>query len=181
MHKNNVRRGVAAVAALTAVAGIAVWGAGVASATTTGAAQCNADQLAITLVNGEPGAGNRYAALQFTALPGQYCQLYGVLAFTLAYASGVNVVVDSSGAAPVDLTPGQSANEQLHWVSVQAPANQVIPGSLTVQAAGPLGDTVTLQWTEGPVDDYVHNYGNGTVYDNIINVSAVRPGAAVAN
>ncbi|HEX3792312.1 MAG TPA: DUF4232 domain-containing protein [Pseudonocardiaceae bacterium] len=177
MNKNSVRRGLAAAAVLGVVGGAAVCGAAAASAATNDAVQCDADQLSVTLVHGEPGAGNRFAFLQFTALPGQYCELDGALPFTLAYASGVSVVLDNSNATPVDLTPGDSANEQLHWVAVQAEEDQVIPGSLTVQTDGPLGDTVTLPWNQGPVDDYV----SGIVHDNKITVSAVQAGPAVDN
>jgi hypothetical protein len=171
MMRNSVRRSIAAVAVLgAAAAGVAVAGVGTASAMPTDRIQCNAGQLTTTLVAGDPGAGQRYAGLQFTARPGQHCQLSGVLPLTLTAAPGVTVVPDDSAVTPVNLAPGQSAYELLHWAGIAAPADQVTPAGVRVQAPGERADTVALPRNQGPVDD--------TAGDHTLTVSAVVAGPA---
>jgi hypothetical protein len=153
MGKNVLRSGVAAAAVLgAAVVGAGLW-AGTASAMPNEG--CRASQLTTTVVHGEPGAGQRYAEVQFTAKPGQYCQLKGSLPVSLAGAPGVNVVADTpSDSAPetvVHLRPGQSAHLQLHWTGIEE--NQVTPSSITITAPGDYGpQQITLPWNEGSLD-----------------------------
>lgn len=153
MGKNVLRSGVAAAAVLgAAVVGVGLW-AGTASAMPNEG--CNADQLVTTVVHGDPGAGQRYAEVQFTAKANQYCQLKGNLAVSLAGAPGVNVVADTSSASSpetvVHLRPGQSAHVLLHWTGIEE--NQVTPSAITITAPGDYGkQQITLPWTQGPMD-----------------------------
>jgi hypothetical protein len=170
MGKNVLRSGVAAAAVLgAAVVGASLW-AGTASAMP--AEGCNADQLITTVVHGDPGAGQRYAEVQFTAKAHQYCQLKGILPVSLAGAPGVNVVADTSVAAdpekPVHLSPGRSAHVVLHWTGITE--NQVTPTSVTITTPGDRGQQITLPWNQGSMD--------ASDEANTLLVSGVQPGPA---
>ncbi|MCU1681998.1 MAG: hypothetical protein JWQ81_2737 [Amycolatopsis sp.] len=151
MNRTIVRTGIAAAAALgVSLAGASLW-AGTASAMP--AEGCNADQLVTTVVHGSPGAGQRYAEVQFTAKAHQYCQLKGNLPVTITGARNVLVTPDTfSPATVVHLRPGSSAHVLLHWTGIADAAQQETPNSITVRTPGDRGQHVTLPWNEGSVD-----------------------------
>ena len=159
-------------------AAVALVPAGVASAMPTDF-RCTSAQVTTTLVPGSPGAGQRYAYVQFTAKPGQSCNFQGSLPVSLAGAPGIAVTTDADAAnAPlVTIADGQSATMLLHWTGIEAPANQVTPDSVTVVAPSdtdPSGVTsdphITLPWNQGAMDD------SAQAHDLI--VGAVTAGAA---
>jgi hypothetical protein len=151
MNRTTVRTGIAAAAVLGAsVVGAGLW-AGTASAMPNEA--CNADQLTTTIVHGDPGAGQRYAEVQFTAKAHQYCQLKGNLPMTLVGAHDVLLAPSADSAATVvHLSPGKSAHVLLHWTGIADEAQQETPNAITVQTPGDRGQSVTLQWNQGSVD-----------------------------
>ncbi|MGO1052555.1 DUF4232 domain-containing protein [Crossiella sp. CA198] len=166
---HNLRRGLAAVAVLAATAtGGALWtGSAVANPTDQ---PCRAGQLDATLVAGSPGAGQRYASVQFTAKRGTACKLAGALPVTLRGAPGVTVVADNAGAPPVYLAGGKSAHIVLHWTGIGAPEQQQTPGSVTVGLPGRGSGVSTLRWDQGAVDAFPEAH--------TLSVGAVRPGPA---
>jgi uncharacterized protein DUF4232 len=157
----SVRRTVTTLAVTGAAATAVVAAAGTASAMPTDF-HCTSSQLDTTLVAGSPGAGQRYASIQFTAKPGESCTLPGALPVSLAGADGITVTPDpaAADAPPVTVTDGAPASMLLHWTGIEAAENQVQPASVTVtapQTTTPRGDTsdpaITLPWTQGPLDD----------------------------
>lgn len=154
---NNLRRGLAAGAVLAATAAVGVLGAGPALANPTDQL-CQAGQLDTTLVPGSPGAGQRYASVQFTAKPGNSCKLVGPLPVSLQGAPGVAVIVDDSAAQPVYVTAGKPAHVLLHWTGIGAPEEQQTPDSITVGFVGKGGGATKLVWNQGPVDASVESH-----------------------
>ncbi|WHT22220.1 DUF4232 domain-containing protein [Crossiella sp. CA-258035] len=150
---NILRRGLAAGAALAVTAAVGLLGAGVALANPTDQ-PCRAGQLDTTLVAGSPGAGQRYASLQFTAKPGNSCKLTGPLPVTLNGAPSVTVVPDTGAATPVYLTSGKPAHVLLHWTGIGAPEQQQTPASVTVGFPAERPGSTTLPWKQGPVDAF---------------------------
>lgn len=157
----HVRRTVVALAVTGAATTAVVAAAGTASAMPTDFA-CTASQVDTTLVAGSPGAGQRYASVQFTAKPGETCTLQGALPVALTGAEGITVTPDPAAAdAPrVTVTDGAPASMLLHWTGIEAPEHQVEPASVTVtapQTTTPRGETsdpaITLPWNQGPLDD----------------------------
>ncbi|MFJ1768392.1 DUF4232 domain-containing protein [Amycolatopsis sp. NPDC088138] len=157
----SVRRTVTVLAVTGAAASAVVAGAGAASAMPTDF-NCASGQVDTTLVAGDPGAGQRYASVVFTAKPGESCTLPGALPVTLTGADGVTVTADpaAADAPPVTVADGAPASMLLHWTGIEAPENQVSPTSVTVTAPAtttPRGDTfepaITLPWNQGAVDD----------------------------
>lgn len=121
--RRSVRRTAATIAVLgAAVAGTTVF-AGAASAMPAGGT-CASGQLDTTLVAGDPGAGQRYANVQFTAKPGQTCTLRGALPLSLAGAPGIVVARDApaDGGPVVTVSDGHPASMLLHWTGIEAPA-----------------------------------------------------------
>jgi hypothetical protein len=173
MNSRNVRRSVVTAVAVGAVAVAGAVSTGGTAAAATGPAapaQCDAGQLTTTLVAGDPGAGQRYASVQFTAKAGQTCQLTGVLPLSLTGAAGVRVVPDGTTGSPVTLGPGQSGYELLHWGAIAPPAQQVTPAGVRVQTPGPAANVVSVPWNQGPVDN--------TPTDDTVTVSPVVAGTA---
>lgn len=142
-----VRRTTVAALSLFGAAGLAVSaGAGTGSAATADAATCTADQLSTILVPGDPGAGQRFADIEFVAHDGVTCQLSGILPITLPGAPDVTVADDTPGTT-VTLTSGQQAHMLLHWSAIDDPQER--PTSVVVTTAG--ADLVT-PWTLGAMD-----------------------------
>lgn len=154
----NVRRAVVVVAvAGAAAAGSAVL-AGTASAMPTDF-NCTSAQVDTSLSWGDPGAGQRYGYVQFTAHAGVRCSIGGALPLTLAGAPDVTVEEDQTPSESVSIFNGESATMLLHWTGIEAPADQETPTSVTVTApasedlAGNVSDPeITLPWTLGPLD-----------------------------
>jgi hypothetical protein len=174
----SLRRTVTALAVTGMAATAVAAAAGTASAMPTDFA-CTASQIDTTLVAGSPGAGQRYAYVQFTAKPGESCTLQGALPVALTGADGIAVTPDpaAADAPPVTVTDGAPASMQLHWTGIEAPENQVRPASVTVtapQTTTPRGDTsdpaITLPWNQGPLDDSAEAHG--------LTVGAVTAGPA---
>jgi hypothetical protein len=154
-----LRRCVAATAVLGATAAVVLTSAAAASAMPTDF-RCTSAQVDTTIVPGSPGAGQRYASVQFTAKPGVTCNFQGSLPVSLAGAPGITVVNDNSDAPLVTISDGQSASMLLHWTGIESPENQVQPASVTIVAPSttdPRGVTsdpnITLPWTQGALDD----------------------------
>ncbi|WP_239154406.1 DUF4232 domain-containing protein [Amycolatopsis sp. FDAARGOS 1241] len=160
---SNFRR----AAAVTGLAGAAVAfaGAGTASAMPTDF-RCTAGQVDTTIVAGDPGAGQRYVAVVFTAKPGESCNLEGALPVAFAGADGVTVAPDPGAAsALVTLSNGRQATMLLHWTGIEDPEWQVRPTSVTITAPGtttPHGVTsdprITLPWNQSPLDNAPEAY-----------------------
>lgn len=155
----NIRR----IAVAVAVAGgAAAVFAGTANATTTesSALPCTANQFSTKLVYGGAGAGQRNAAMQFTANQGERCVLSGRADVDLVGAH--NVLVNNEAPAdapPVLIANGSSAYVPLHWTAIGSDDEQQTPNALTVTApaaSNPHGDpidpNVTVDWTFGAVD-----------------------------
>jgi hypothetical protein len=170
MNRSIVRRGIAAVAVFGATAAGAFALAGPASAMPNEG--CNADQLDTTLVAGSPGAGQRYAEIQFTAKAHQYCQLKGALPVSLKGAPAITVAGENGNGDPVvvHLRPGKSAHVLLHWTGIEA--DQVTPESVTVGTPGDRAQSVTLPWKQGSMD--------ATVEAHTLRVGTVEAGPATA-
>ncbi|GAB3149805.1 hypothetical protein GCM10027258_46880 [Amycolatopsis stemonae] len=171
----SVRRTVTALT-VTGAAVLATAGTAVAMPTDF---RCTSAQVDTTLVAGSPGAGQRYASVEFTAKPGESCTLQGALPVALAGAPGVTVTPDPAAAdAPsVTVAEGAPASMLLHWTGIEGPENQVRPASVTVtapQTTTPRGDTsdpaITLPWNQGPLDDAAEAHG--------LTVGAVTAGPA---
>ncbi|WP_326566112.1 DUF4232 domain-containing protein [Amycolatopsis rhabdoformis] len=143
----------------TAVAAVALAGAGTASAMPTDF-RCTASQVDTTIVAGDPGAGQRYATVVFTAKPGESCNFQGALPVSFTGADGVTVTPDTTSDAPlVTIADGQQATMLLHWTGIEAPEHQVQPTAITITAPAtttPRGDTsdprITLPWNQSPLD-----------------------------
>jgi hypothetical protein len=165
-----LRRVAAGTVVVGAVAAAALVPVAAASAMPTDF-RCTSAQVTTTLAPGDPGAGQRYALVKFTAKPGVTCNFQGSLPVSLAGAPGI-VVTSQDGAADaplVTISDGQSATMLLHWTGIEAPANQVAPTSVTVVAPGdtdPRGVTsdphITLPWNLGAMDD------SGQAHDLIV-------------
>ena len=134
--------------------------------------RCTSSQVDTTLVPGSPGAGQRYASVQFTAKPGESCTLQGALPVALAGAAGITVTHDPSAAdAPtVTVADGAPASMLLRWSGIEATENQVQPASVTVtapQTTTPRDDTsdpaITLPWNQGRLDDSAEAHGSPSV------------------
>ncbi|QUQ67009.1 DUF4232 domain-containing protein [Kutzneria sp. CA-103260] len=165
-----LRRTAAGAAVLGAVAVAALVPAAAASAMPTDF-RCTSAQVTTTLVPGEPGAGQRYAQVKFTAKPGQSCNFQGSLPVSLTGAPGITVTTaaDAANAPLVTISDGQSATMLLHWTGIEAPSNQVTPASVTVVAPSttdPRGissdPNITLPWSLGAMDD------SGQAHDLIV-------------
>lgn len=153
-----VRHALAVTAAVGIAATAAVLTAGTATAMPTDF-RCTSSQVSTTLVAGDPGAGQRYAQVRFTAKPGETCNLTGALPVQLTGAPGVSVLQDDTNAPVVTISDGHSATMLLHWSAIEDPAHQVTPSSVTVTAPAstdPRGNTsdpaITLPWKQGPID-----------------------------
>jgi hypothetical protein len=155
-----LRRTAAGATVLGAIAAAALVPVAAASAMPTDF-RCTSAQVTTTLVPGEPGAGQRYAQVKFTAKPGQTCNFQGSLPVSLVGAPGIKVTSDADVNAPlVTISDGQSATMLLHWTGIEAPENQVTPASVTVVAPSttdPRGvssdPNITLPWNLGAMDD----------------------------
>lgn len=154
--------------AAVGLAGLAVFAtAGTASAM-PGDHLCTANEVTAKLVAGDPGAGQRYANVQFTAKPDRGCSLQGAQPVSLAGAPGIDVTTDRGQGKLVTIANGESASMLLHWSGINAPAQQVTPSAVKITLAH---DTfITLPWNQGPLDDSQEAHG--------LRVSAVQPGAA---
>lgn len=171
----------------TALVGLAISGMGIAALGTTASAAepagssllpCTANQFTTKLIPGDPGAGNRYGALQFTAKPGERCGLSGVPKVELVGARNVllrNTAPDNAPA--VGIANGSSAYVPLRWTAIAAPGEKQTPNAITYIApsnSNPHGDpidpNVSQEWNLGAVDA---NTGSHT-----IEVGAVQAGTA---
>jgi hypothetical protein len=179
--RRTLRRTAAALVVAGAAAGAAALAAGTATAATPDAPsvfECTSNQFTTQLVYGGAGMGNRDAAIQFTANPGERCYLPGNLAVNLVGADNVLINNEAPADAPaVALTDGSSAYVPLHWTSIEPAAGQQTPNAISVDAPGrynPHGDyinpTVDLPWTLGAVD--------ADSVSHTIDVGAVTPGLA---
>ncbi|MGW7538862.1 DUF4232 domain-containing protein [Amycolatopsis sp. NPDC054798] len=177
----NIRRIAVAVAVAGGAAAVFAGTAGATTATTDSSAlQCTANQFSTKLVYGGAGAGQRHAALQFTANPGERCFLPGKADVGLIGAH--NVLVNNEAAAdapPVLLADGSSAYVPLHWTAIGSEGEQQTPNGLTMTApadTNPRGDyinpNVTVDWTFGAVDADQNSH--------TIDVGALTPGEAPA-
>lgn len=143
-----MRKSIAAVAVAGIMASIVtgVVGAGTASAASAASAKCKTSQFTTKLVAGDPGAGQRYATVRFTAKRGQTCTLPGHLPVTLTGAHNVLIADDvPADAPPVTISAGKPAELLLHWSAIEAPADQQTPLAITVGGH-------ELQWNQGSVD-----------------------------
>ncbi|WP_406640810.1 DUF4232 domain-containing protein [Amycolatopsis sp. WGS_07] len=176
----NIRR----IAITAAVAGGAAAifagtaGAATADSSASSALPCTANQFSTKLVYGGAGAGQRQAALQFTANPGERCVLPGRADVGLVGAH--NVLVNNEAPAdapPVLIANGSSAYVPLHWTAIGADDEQQTPNAVTVTApaaSNPHGDpidpNVTVDWAFGAVD--------ASADSHTIDVGALTGGAA---
>lgn len=180
---STLRRTAAALAVAGIAAGAVAFATGTASASTqntSSVSECASNQFTTELVYGGSGMGNRYAAIQFTANPGERCYLPGNLTVNLVGAD--NVLVDNEAPAdapPVALVEGSSAYLPLHWTSIEPTADQQTPNAITVNAPGQYnghGDyidpAIELPWSFGGVD--------ATPASHTIEVGAVVQGPAPA-
>jgi len=173
-----VRTITSGIAIIAAVAGSAAIFAGTANASSV--LPCTSSQFTTKLVYGGAGVGNRNAAIQFTANPGERCYLPGQAAVDLVGAHDVLVNNEAPANAPgVALVDGSSAYVPLHWTAIAGEDEQQTPNALTVTApadSNPHGDyidpQVTVYWTFGGVDA---NPGSHT-----IDVGALTQGEAPA-
>ncbi|MFD9891991.1 DUF4232 domain-containing protein [Amycolatopsis sp. NPDC059027] len=176
-----LRRSVAALAVAGVAAGVTALAAGTASADNgygPSVFPCTSNQFTSKVVYGGAGAGNRNAAIQFTANPGERCLLPGKLDVGLVGAH--DVLVDNQAPAdapPVALVDGSSAYVPLHWTAIGSDAEQQTPNGITFSApsdSNAHGDhidpNVTLDWKLGPVDA-------GPV-SHSVDVGALTPGTA---
>ncbi|GAA3539550.1 hypothetical protein GCM10022222_23860 [Amycolatopsis ultiminotia] len=160
----SVRRTAAALAVAGVAAGAGAFFATSASAAPSGTestvSACTSNQFTTKLVPGDPGAGNRYAALQFTANPGERCYLPGKLDVSLVGAHNVLINNEAADDAPsVPLTDGSSAYVQLHWTGIAAEEQQQTPNGLSVTAPSDsnmhgdyINPNVLVDWNLGAVD-----------------------------
>ena len=166
------RTTVRAIAA-AALAGLALAGS-VAAAGMASAAPadhpCTADQVVTSLHAGDPGAGQRYAYVQFTAKAGQSCTLQGALPVNLADAPGITVSDDRSTSSVVTIADGRSARMLLHWTGIEDSAHQVTPSTVRIALAE--NTAIVLPWSQGAMDD------SADAHDMF--VSSVEAGAAPA-
>jgi hypothetical protein len=152
--RNTVRRTVTGVVVAGAAIGVSTVAAGTASATPADHL-CSANEVTTTLLPGSPGAGQRYASVQFTAKPDQGCSLRGTLELHLDGAPNVMVGNPSDTGPLVTIANGQSANMLLHWSAIDAPQQQQTPTAITVTFPGDESSapsSVTLPWQQGPMD-----------------------------
>ncbi|GAB3893049.1 hypothetical protein GCM10029964_069200 [Kibdelosporangium lantanae] len=141
---------------------------------------CTAGDMNTTLVYGGAGAGNRYAAIQFTANPGVTCTLPGSLPVDLVDAHDVLINNEApADAPPVQLSEGSPAYVPLHWTAIAGPDQQQTPLAVTVtapQESNPRGDysdpNISLTWPFSAVDT--------TPESHTIDVGAVTQGTAPA-
>lgn len=123
--------------------------------------RCTTSDLAGSLKEGEPGAGQRYARLILTNTSDELCTIYGYGGAELQTANGdklpTNLVRDESTTpTTVALAPGAAAQSQLHWGIVNGTGDnpgahcQPDPGTLAVI---PPDETTALDipWTFGMV------------------------------
>ncbi|MFF0146816.1 uncharacterized protein DUF4232 [Amycolatopsis sulphurea] len=177
-----IRTTVRRTAAALAVAGVAA-GAGAYFATSASAAEptvfpCTSNQFTTKLVPGDSGAGNRHAALQFTANMGERCYLPGSLSVSLVGAHNVLVNNEAPANAPaVALVDGSSAYVPLHWTAIAGEEEKQTPNAITVTAPSDsnlhgdrIDPSVQVGWSLGAVDA---NEGSHT-----IDVGAVTQGVA---
>ncbi|WP_020662619.1 DUF4232 domain-containing protein [Amycolatopsis benzoatilytica] len=177
-----IRKTTRTIAAAVAVAGLMAGGAAVFAGTASASSvlPCTASQFTTKLVYGGAGAGNRDAAIQFTAKPGERCYLPGQAAVDLVGAHNVLVNNEAPANAPgVALVDGSSAYVPLHWTAIGGEDEQQTPNGITFTApadSNPHGDyinpNVTVDWVFGAVDA---NEGSHT-----IDVGALTQGEAPA-
>ncbi|KAA9166786.1 DUF4232 domain-containing protein [Amycolatopsis acidicola] len=186
-----IATGASALAVSTASASEFSLGSGVASVSSASQAQgtgsassastvseCTSNQFTAELVYGGAGMGNRNAAIQITANPGERCYLPGNLTTNLVGAHNVLLTSTAPADAPnVALTDGSSAYIPLHWTGIEAAADQQTPNAITFDAPADsnmhgdyIDPTVSLDWTLGAVDASANSH--------TIEVGAVTQGTA---
>jgi hypothetical protein len=156
-----VRRTVTGVVVAGVAVGVSTVAAGTASATPADHL-CTAGEVTTTLVPGSPGAGQRYASVQFTANPDRGCSLRGTLELHLGGAPNVMIGNPSDTGPLVTIANGQSANMLLHWSAIDAPQQQETPTAITVTFPGAetgAPTSVTLPWQQGPMDTSTNTSG----------------------
>ncbi|HVV13502.1 DUF4232 domain-containing protein [Amycolatopsis sp.] len=134
-------------------------GAGSASSASS-VAECTANQFTAKLVYGGAGMGNRDAAIQLTANPGERCYLPADLTTNLVGADNVLLADQAPAGSPdVALTDGSSAYIPLHWTSIEPSSAQQTPNAITFDAPSDsnmhgdyINPTVELPWDLGAVD-----------------------------
>ena len=144
-----MRRAITVTAVAAGVAGGALLATGAATA---GPATCTQTDVDTALVPGEPGAGQRYGYVVFTARDGVECSLEGAQPLTLTGAPNVSVVADQAPAPVVVVSGGNAASMELHWTGVEAPERQQVPDAVTITAPTSDRANVTFPWSLGPVD-----------------------------
>ena len=172
-------RTIAALAVAGTTAGVIALVPNTASAMPTDF-DCTAGDMYTALVYGGAGAGNRYAAIQFTAKPDVTCTLPGALPVDLVGAHDVLIDNQAPADAPsVELSADSPAYVPLHWTAIAAPDQQQTPLAVTVTAPqeyNPRGDysdpNISLTWPFSAVDT--------TPESHTIDVGAVTPGTAPA-
>jgi hypothetical protein len=129
-------------------------------------ARCTTSELSGELVEGSPGAGQRYAELVLTNTGGRTCVIFGYGGAQLVAADGTDLPTDlvrdqSTPPATVTLKPGGVAQSLLHWSVVTGtgdnPGAQCQPDPATL-AVIPPDETTALDvaWTLGPVCEQGH-------------------------
>jgi hypothetical protein len=123
--------------------------------------RCSTDELSGHLVEGDPGAGQRYAELVLTNTSGQTCEIFGYGGAQLVAPDGSDLPTDlerddSTPPQTVTLSPGDSAQSLLHWSVVVGEGDtagpQCQPSAATL-AVIPPDETTSLDvpWQLGPV------------------------------
>lgn len=126
-----------------------------------GPRRCHTSELSGKLVEGSPGAGQRYAQIVLTNKSGRTCTLYGyggmVLLDSHRHELPTHVVRDPSTPPKlITLKPGGKAHSQLHWTVIPGPGEpetgQCEPTPAYLQVTPPDERTrLTLPWNFGPV------------------------------
>ncbi|GAA0622269.1 hypothetical protein GCM10010174_46410 [Kutzneria viridogrisea] len=161
--RTTLRSTALALAVAGAAAGASTLVAGTAAAATPDVPSvfpCTSNQFTSKLVYGGAGMGNRYAAIQFTANPGERCTLPGKLDVKLIGAH--NVLVNDQAPADarsVALSDGSSAYVPLHWTSIEPTDGQQTPNAVSFAAPSEynmhgdyINPNIDLPWDLGAVD-----------------------------
>jgi hypothetical protein len=123
--------------------------------------RCHTSNLSATLVEGSPGAGQRYAQIVLTNRSSATCTVYGYGGMLLLdahkHALPTNVHRDpSTPPRKVTLAPGGKAHSQLHWTVIPGPGEPTTgpcePTPAYLQVTPPDERArLTTTWSFGPV------------------------------
>jgi hypothetical protein len=119
------------------------------------AGRCHTSDLAVSLRQTNPAAGQRYAVIDLANTSSHTCWVYGYVGLLLLdgghRAMPTTAVWTSIPHSIVDLAPGQMAYAQLHWSAVPSPDEQggcppapayveITPPDETTQLVSPWND-----------------------------------------